>query len=333
MTLRIAVIGIGQVAREQYLPFLAKQKDVALGYWNRTPAAAAVAAEKFGGDVFASLDAVAAWRPTAAMILTAESARRDIARQIISSGVPRAFFEKPLVAAAGQAHVTEQDFHDAKSILDLARQRGCETAMVFNYRFFEQTLAAIEAIAARNLGQVTSFVALVHYACWSHCIDLIHHVAGEIEEITALAGTQSHRSPEVKIEAADVAAAIRTAAGATGTIIGTAAMKWQHPLYELIFTLENGRIHLRDLDGPLEILDGSKRLHEMNTLVFDGSRWAQYSKSFEQAVGAYLQSLRDGRPPPVPGMAGLRELQFEAALKRSIATGKRVDVRAEFPVG
>jgi hypothetical protein len=32
-------------------------------------------------------------------------------------------------------------------------------------------------------------------------------------------------------------------------------------------------------------------------------------------------------------MAGLRELQFEAALKRSIATGKRVDVQAEFPVG
>ena len=40
----------------------------------------------------------------------------------------------------------------------------------------------------------------------------------------------------------------------------------------------------------------------------------------------------DAEAPPVPGMAGLQELQFEAALKRSIAQGRPVDVAREFAV-
>jgi hypothetical protein len=35
----------------------------------------------------------------------------------------------------------------------------------------------------------------------------------------------------------------------------------------------------------------------------------------------------------VPGLAGLEELQFEAALRRSIAEGRPVEVQEEFPLG
>jgi predicted dehydrogenase len=330
MALRIAVIGTGRVSRDNYIPHLASQADVELGYYNRTHSKALQIAAEFGGEVFASLDDVAAWNPTTALVLTSETVRHEVGMLLIGKGIPRIFFEKPLVAAHGQAHVTEDDFFIGKAMLNLARDRGCETAMVFNYRFFEQTLAAKRAVEERNFGPVITAVGLVHYACWSHCIDLIQHFAGSVEEITALSGTTQHIW--AGIEAADVVAALRMENGATGTLVGTAGMQWQHPLYELILTFKNGRIHMRDLDGALEILDGAGQFHESRSLSRNTSRWDQYRESFKKSLDAYLDSLRHEAAPPVPGLAGLLELQTEAALKRSIAQKRPVLVQREFPI-
>ena len=64
----------------------------------------------------------------------------------------------------------------------------------------------------------------------------------------------------------------------------------------------------------------------------DVSRWDQYRASFGKSINAYLASIRAGDPPTVPGIAGLRELQFEAAIKRSIAQGAPVDPDVDFPL-
>jgi hypothetical protein len=45
-----------------------------------------------------------------------------------------------------------------------------------------------------------------------------------------------------------------------------------------------------------------------------------------------LQSLRKRTAPPVPGVAGLRELQVEAALRRSIRERRPVNLAREFPL-
>jgi predicted dehydrogenase len=258
--LRIAVVGTGEVARRNYLPFLKTQADVTLACWNRTAGKAAEAGREFGCEVLPTLEAVAAWRPAVVLMLTAETCRHEVGSALIGLGVPRLFFEKPLVAVEGQAHVSEEDFSRGREMLRLAAARKCETAMVFNYRFFEQSIAAREIAAARKFGRVIAITAQVHYACWSHAIDLIHWFAGDIREITALAGPVDREGERVGA-AKDVTAAFLTADGAAGTLVGTAGMKWQHPLFELTFTFENGRLHLRDLDGTLEILDGARRQH------------------------------------------------------------------------
>ncbi|HVS73191.1 MAG TPA: Gfo/Idh/MocA family oxidoreductase [Phycisphaerae bacterium] len=331
MGVKIAVVGVGKVAREEYLPVLAREGDVELGYWNRTAEGARAAAEKFGGRAFGALQEIGRWEPDAVMVLTSERARYEVGRALLEGGPRRLFFEKPLVAMGGQASVTEEDFVKGRELLRLAKERGCETAMVFNYRFFEQTLRAKEIVRSRNFGKVTGITALVHFACWSHIIDLIRHFAGDIVQIAALEGAV-HASRELNSEACDVAAALVTEGGASGTIVGTLAMQWRHPLYELIFTFERGRVHLRDLDGTLEILDPAMGAHERISLVRDASRWDAYRDSFRKAVTAYIASVREGRPPPVPGIEGLRELQVEAALRRAARERRVVRVGEELPV-
>ena len=86
--------------------------------------------------------------------------------------------------------------------------------------------------------------ALSHSACWSHCIDLILDFMGPAATITGLA-TQA-QGPCMGTEGvANVTAALRMQNDAVGTIIGTCAIDFKLPLYELTLAFERGRITFR----------------------------------------------------------------------------------------
>ena len=89
---------------------------------------------------------------------------------------------------------------------------------------------------------------------------------------------------------------------------------------------------MRDIDGDLEVLDANARTHERYSTVRDASRWDHYNASFRKAIRSYLESIRQDAEPPVSGLDGLRELQMEAALKRSISEKRTVLVQKEFPL-
>ncbi len=331
MTIKVAIVGTGNVAAQNYLPYIVQNKDVVLSYYNRSRDKAVAVAEKFGGTVADSLADLVADDPDTVLVLTRETERYTVASDLLDLQPRRIFFEKPLVAQQGQANVTEEDFHKAHTILSRAHAANIETAMVFNYRFFEQTIKARELIAAHNLGRPVHFTGLVHYACWSHCIDLMLAFMGPVTMITALAAPEARPcmgSENVR----DVTAALAMANGAIGTIIGTCSIDFKLPLYELNLAFEHGRITMRDLDGDLELIHYPSERHTTHALSRNVSRWDQYRASFGKAINAYLETVRAGTPPPVPGMAGLQELQFEAALKRSISQGAPIIIDNAFPI-
>jgi predicted dehydrogenase len=330
--LKIAVVGTGRVARANYLPCLAAEQDVTLGYFNRSRDKADACAAQFGGQVFDSLQALVDWQPDSVMVLTREMERFDVSSELLALNPrpPRVFFEKPLVAQQGQENVSEQDFTAGRDLLRQAAAQGCETAMVFNYRFFEHSKIAQRIVAEREFGKVRNVTGLVHYACWSHSIDLVHFFAGPIAEIAALQGQTTHDSGMLRAQ--DVTAAFRTTDDATGTLIGTTTLAWDFPLFELSFNFEHGRIRMQDLDGDMEVMDARGMEIERYHITGARSRWDQYNQSFVKSVQAYLQTVRQNQPPPVPGIYGLMELQVEAGLKRSIAQGRPVNLAAEFPL-
>jgi predicted dehydrogenase len=267
--------------------------------------------------------------PDAVLVLTKETQRYEATMALLEHRPRRIFFEKPLVARDGQANVCEEDFVRGREILARARSAGAETAMIFNYRFFDQTRRAQAIVAERRFGRLTQASLLVNYACWSHCIDLLCLFGGRATEISALAGDTPYGGNS---KAIDVAAAFRLEGGAAGTILGSNGIKFALSLYEMRLCFENGAIHFSDLDGPMDVWDNSSRYRETRALIGNHSRWDQYNASFEKSLAAYLDSIRRGEPPPVPGLAGLEELQFEAALRRSIAQKRPVAVQREFPL-
>lgn len=330
MALKIAVVGTGKVA-QNYLTAIVKRSDVALRYYNRTRAKAEATAAQFGGQVADSPAELLADDPDCVLVLTAETVRYQITQELLALGPRRLFFEKPLVAMAGQAAVSQDDFVKAHELLSRAQDAKISTAMVFNYRFFDQTQLARQLVEEHNLGKPLHFTALVHYACWSHCIDLLLWFMGEAATISALASPEA--GPCMGSEnVRNVSATVQLANGATGTIIGTCGIDFNLPLYELTLCFERGRLSMRDLDGDLELIDYATGRHTVHALSRNISRWDQYRASFGKAINAYLDSVEADQPPPVPGLAGLQELQFEAALKQSIAQGRPVAVATEFPI-
>ena len=105
--------------------------------------------------------------------------------------------EKPLHARLGQAQVTENDFFEARELMRKAEQQGVETAMMFNYRFFEVSAKLREVLAGRDTGPLRQATLYVNYACWSHCLDLLQHFGGDVTTVQALNGRQlRQRSPQ-----------------------------------------------------------------------------------------------------------------------------------------
>lgn len=329
--IHVAIVGTGSVAVSNYLPALVKHQDVRLSYYNRTTAKAFAAAQQFGGEAFATIDELMAGNPDTVLVLTKETVRAEVTEQILAHAPKRIFFEKPLVAELGQAAVQEADFWRARELWQRAEAGGATTAMVFNYRFFEQTQKARQLVATLDLGAPVHFSALVHYACWSHTIDLILDFMGPAATLSAL--TDGREGPCMGSEASqNVSVSAVMENQALGTIIGTCAINFALPLYELTLAFTHGRIHMRDLDGDLELIDYRTGRHELHALSRNVSRWDQYRASFGKATDAYLASIRAGTPPPVPGIAGVRELQFEAGIKRSLAAGRPVSLAEEFPL-
>ncbi|MDF2726152.1 MAG: dehydrogenase [Paenibacillus sp.] len=328
--LRIGIVGVGKVAMKNYLPWLAKQNGASLYYYSRTASSADEAVNRFGGYRTESLEELAGNHPDVIFILTNETSHVPIARELLKYGAKRLFIEKPLQATNGQANVTERDFFDARLLLREARDAGVEVAMNFNYRFFEQSLNLKRLIHERNLGQLLQSTWFVHYACWSHCIDLLRHFGGAVRSVSALNGERVHGTGNMG--GTDIAAAFTMQTGAVGTIVGTSSSSFRLPLYHVTMNFEHGTVLFSDLDARLTLYREGASFSESFAILPDKSRWAQYDASFERSLEAYFLALRNGETPPVTGLDGLAELQFEAALRRSAASGRAVDLEAEFPL-
>ena len=328
--MKIGIIGTGSVATKNYLPVLAAHDDVSLCYYNRTKSKAEACSEQFGGQVVDSIGQLVDRDADSIFVLTNEQHRAEVLRELLPLGPRRVFCEKPLGASEGQAKVSEEDFFAAQSLMQVAEERNMTLAMIFNYRFFRQVKRALKLREERNLGELQQVSAITHYACWSHVIDLILHFAGDIQEVSALEGRNLHSGADM--EAHDLSASLNFSNGATGTLLGSAGMGFDFDLFEILFVYERGRIRLRDLDGDLDIMDATSGTSEVLRLPSEMNRWGQYAASFAASINAYLESVRLDQPPPVPGLAGLRELQVEAALRRSVSEKRPVILAQDFPI-
>jgi predicted dehydrogenase len=306
------------------------QDDVELVLYNRTRERAQAAAHRWGGIVVDGLDARTVAGVEIAFILTAPAARLGLLNQLIELGVPRIFCEKPLVAS-DSLDVRVADFDDGLAALRAAEARGVELAVQFNYRSMATVVLARDLATDRDLGSLLTLTARAHYACWAHTIDLIDHLTGGVTTVSAV------ESADVRYGAVlasrDKAVSFTTRSGAVGTLLGTAVTDWDRPLFAMTLAYERGLVELSDFGDPVRLSDYAVPTDETISPTRNRSRWDEYRASFALSTSAYLESVREGRPAPISGLDGVRELRVEAAIRTSIEIGSSVELEARFPLG
>src|SRR5512139_3249896 len=105
MSLRIAIIGLGDIAQKAYLPLLTAWEDVEPLFCTRKPEMLARLKIQYRiARATTDLGTLLDWQPQAAFVLTSTPAHYDIASKLLSAGVD-VYLEKPAASTSQEARL------------------------------------------------------------------------------------------------------------------------------------------------------------------------------------------------------------------------------------
>ena len=123
--MRIALIGLGDIAQKAYLPLLASDERVTPLLCTRSPAVLDKLARQYRiAECFTEVDALLASRPDAVMIHVATAVHFALVRQCLQAGIPT-FVDKPLCDSAAEV----------EALANLAMAQDCPLFVGFNRRY------------------------------------------------------------------------------------------------------------------------------------------------------------------------------------------------------
>jgi predicted dehydrogenase len=266
--------------------------------------------------------------------------------------------EKPLGRDADEAHAMWRAAHEA----------GVVHACAFNHRFLPAIRHARDLIAAGTIGEVRHVRArwLQNWladpaAPWSwrlsrersgsgvvgdlgsHLVDLVRHLVGEIEEVSALTATFTEDRPGGRAEVDEsVDATLRVAGGVTGTLSASRISHGRINAMTLELTGSAGTIAF-DLERPNELSlfvaggppteDGMRRIlvtdpgHPFLRDWWPPGHVLGWDVAFVHELHHVLEAVRTGgsvAPDGADFEDGYRAAEVCDALLRSAATGAAV---------
>ena len=166
--LRIALLGLGDIAEKAYLPLMTAREDVQPVLCTRDRATLKRLARQYRvAESFDSVDNLLATRPDAVMVHAATTAHPVLLRKIIDAGLP-VFVDKPVCDSLGET----------EAIVDLARSRGVPLFVGFNRRYAPLVANLKEQKHARQISWHKNRVAQPGPARTFLFDDFIHVVDG-----------------------------------------------------------------------------------------------------------------------------------------------------------
>jgi virulence factor len=172
MTLRIAMIGLGDIARKAYLPVLGPRADVDLVFVTRNADTLAELGAAWRVErLHADLDTALAEGLDGALVHAATAAHPDIVRCLLEAGVPT-MVDKPLADNAA----------DSAALVDLAETRGVSLMVGFNRRFAPvyQDAAALDlplTVMQKNRADQADETRRVVFDDFIHVVDTLRFLA------------------------------------------------------------------------------------------------------------------------------------------------------------
>ncbi|MEV7615120.1 Gfo/Idh/MocA family oxidoreductase [Streptomyces sp. NPDC089799] len=125
--MKVACIGLGDIARKAYLPVLTARPGTELHLHTRTPATLELVGDRYAVPAarrHTGLDSLLDQGLDAAFVHAATAAHPEITERLLLAGVPT-YVDKPLA----------YEYAEAQRLVELAERRGVSLAVGFNRRF------------------------------------------------------------------------------------------------------------------------------------------------------------------------------------------------------
>ena len=186
MAMRVAIIGLGDIARKAYLPLLTAWEGIEVLLCSRTPATVErLQAQYHLPRGTTDLDEVLSWKPQAAFVLTPSPTHRTIAGRILEAGVD-VFVEKPATMRSAET----------QELAELADARERVLMVSFNRRYAPLHRQARELWGDRAVGLCVlqkHRASAAHPDLFSnyiddtiHIIDLLRFFCGDGEVVSTV---------------------------------------------------------------------------------------------------------------------------------------------------
>ncbi len=255
--------------------------------------------------------------------------------------------EAPVLAAlAAGAHVLcekpmAHELAAGERMVEAAGRAGRSLGVNFNYRSVPSHRLIKEALERGEFGRVGLFSAQMHAYLWPHMLDLMRYWFGDPVEVTAaMVDDQALRPPvsggprgrpwefggeaqaELLYQPSVAVAATFRYAGFVATMSGSALVPleqnfWSFALYGTDDALVVNAATRANLNGVAGL---GKIAEEIAALPA-----CSYEESFALSVGGFVDAVRDGRPVPVTGVDGMKQMRLDAAIVESMRAGRAVE--------
>ena len=336
---RIAIVGLGMAVtpHARGLLDLADKLEVVHAF-SPSEGRRRVFAEKFPFPTCSSLDAILADDSVEAVaVFTPANTHRDIAIRCAQAG-KHVLMEKPLDITTARA----------EELVIACRCAGVRLGVVLQHRFRPAGVRLADLLRSGELGGIVGCSTVIRL--WRpqsyydepgrgsfardgggvlisqgiHTLDLMMSLAGPIAEVTGFATT----TPVHRMETEDmVCAATRFENGAFGTIDATTAA-YPGFLEEIVLTCEKGTAKLAGTELLAQFHDGRRiSIEAEKSADVKGADQMAFPHDYHRAVMSdFVDAIREGREPKVPGEEALKVHRLIDALIETGRTGAPVKV-------
>ena len=339
MTLRIGLVGCGNIS-DTHARAAREIADVALvAYWGRDPANASAMAQRYGGTAYPDLDAFLEHRPMDAVLVGTPSGLHAEHAQAAARQGLHVLVEKPLDITTARIDALTAECDRA----------GVKLGVIYQDRAAPDLIWLKQLIAGGGLGRLILASARVpwyrapeYYAgshwrgTWGldgggalmnqgiHTVDLLLWLLGDVDRVYAATRTALHA---IAVEDTAVAC-LEFASGAVGTLEATTAAFPGLPR-RLELTGSEGTIVVerdRVVSVALRTPRDAPRHDEGTTSPSSTSPVVSDIRGHRRVLEDFVAAIRTGAAPLCDGREGRRSVALVEAMYRSARAGAAVVV-------
>jgi len=294
-------------------------------------------AEATGVRTVASLSALLAEKPDAAIVVTPPVSHADYIRKCLDAGIP-VFTEKPL----------STDVAEGRELVALAAKKGLNFQVGFEMPY-NGSLVGMKDVVDRGLIGTPQLMSLVQisgspaggfrravhggifYEKLCHEIDIFRYFLGEPERVMAVSGPQILRHYDVPD---NVLSCLEFPDGRQGQITfltsraaqigGTDDHGDRGHYWQLVLSCTTGSVSYDAWTAKLEVVRYNHRKDNLSELVDSFKPLERYGKSEYNVTDQdrdFLERTRDGKPLRFPASNAQISMEWVARAERSLVEG------------